>query len=233
MLIAILMVLLLAPLLPAADLDTLLRNMDAAAAGFQGLQANVAWVKYTAFVDIKSTEEGVIHVRRNKDRSVDMMIEFQQIRDGEKPPRPYNYFVSVRGTKAQIYRPRINEVQEYDVSKSKEILDQVLLLGFGTAGRYLEENYQITLKGEEQAAGEETVKLELVPKSKELLAKIPRLEMWVSKSTWHPVQEKLYEVNAGDYRLYTYTAIVFNPPLQESQFRLQLPRNVKKVSPQK
>lgn len=224
----------LAPTLPAAvDLQTLLRNMDAAAAKFQGLQAHVEWVKYTAVVDIKSAEEGKILARRNKDRSVDVMIEFERRRDGAAPPQPYNYFVSVNGTKAQIYRPRIATVEEYDVSKSKDILDQVLLLGFGTAGRYLEDNYKITLQGEEAAAGEETVKIELIPKSEELLKKIPRLEMWVSKSKWHPVQEKLYEVNSGDYRLHTYTGIVFNPPQKDSQFRIKLPGNVKRVTPQK
>jgi outer membrane lipoprotein-sorting protein len=217
--------LLLVPTVSAAvDLPTLLRNMDAAAAKFQGLRARVKWVKYTAIVDVKSVEQGTILARRNKDRSVDVMIEFDQ---------PYSYFVSVRGTKAQIYRPRTATVEEYDVSKSKDILDQVFLLGFGTAGRFLEENYKITLEGEESAAGEETVKLELIPKSGELLKKIPRLEMWISKTKWHPVQEKLYEVNSGDYRLHTYTDIVFNPPLKDSQFHLKLPGNVKKVRPQK
>jgi outer membrane lipoprotein-sorting protein len=230
--------LVLAPASKAAvDLQTVLRNMDATAAKFQGLEAHVEWVKYTAIVDVKSIEEGTILARRNKDRSVDVMIEFNSRStvsgDRSSPKEPYNYFVSVRGTKAQIYRPRIATVEEYDVSKSKEVLDQVLLLGFGTAGSFLEQNYKITLKGEESAAGEETVKLELIPKSEELLKKIPRLEMWVSKSKWHPVQEKLYEVNSGDYRLHTYTDIVLNPPLKDSQFRLKLPGNVKKVTPQK
>ena len=223
----------LVPALPAAvELQTVLRNMDATAAKFQGLEAHVEWVKYTAIVDSKSVEDGKILARRNKDRSVDVLIEFEHaVVNGTRTP--YNYFVSVRGTKAQIYRPRIATVEEYDVSKSKDILDQVLLLGFGTAGRYLEENYNVTLKGEETAAGEETVKLELIPKSEELLKKIPRLEMWISKSKWHPVQEKLYEANSGDYRLHTYTGIVFNPPLNDSLFRLKLPGNVKKVNPQK
>jgi outer membrane lipoprotein carrier protein len=223
--LAAFLALFLAPALPGAvDLQTVLRNMDAASAKFKGLRANVEWVKYTAIVDVKSAESGTIQARRNKDSSVDVMIEFT---------KPYAYFVSVRGTKAQIYRPRTATVEEYDVSKSKDLLDQVLLLGFGTAGRFLEQNYKLTLQGEETAAGEDTVKIELVPKSEELLKKIPRLEMWISKSKWHPVQEKLYEVNSGDYRLHTYTDIVFNPPQKDDQFRLKLPGNVKKVTPQK
>jgi outer membrane lipoprotein-sorting protein len=212
----------------AVDQETVLRNMDATAAKFQGLKANVEWVKYTAIVGVKSAEQGEVIARRNKNKSVDVMIEFKT-QDG----KPYNYFVTVQGAKAQIYRPQIATVEEYDVSKSKDLMDQVLLLGFGTSGSYLEKNYSVTIKGEETAAGEETVKLELVPKSEELMKKIPRLEMWVSKSKWHPVQEKLYEQNSGDYRLHTYTNIVFNPPLKDSQFRLNLPGNVKKVSPQK
>ncbi|MEX2302816.1 MAG: outer membrane lipoprotein-sorting protein [Bryobacterales bacterium] len=219
---------LISTLSAAVDQETVLRNMDATAAKFQGLKANVEWVKYTAIVGVKSAEQGEVIARRNKNKSVDVMIEFKT-QDG----KPYNYFVTVQGAKAQIYRPQIATVEEYDVSKSKDLMDQVLLLGFGTSGSYLEKNYNVTIKGEETAAGEETVKLELVPKSEELMKKIPRLEMWVSKSKWHPVQEKLYEQNSGDYRLHTYTNIVFNPPLKDSQFRLKLPGNVKKVNPQK
>jgi outer membrane lipoprotein-sorting protein len=224
------LVLLLAPVLNAAvDLETVLTNMDATAAKFQGLKADLEWVKYVSIVDIKSSEQGLVLARRNKDKSVDLMIEFKT-QDG----KPYNYFVTVQASKAQIYRPQIATVEEYDVSaKSKDLMDQVLLLGFGPSGSYLKKNYNITLKGEEQAAGEETVKLELIPKSKELLEKIPRLEMWVSKSNWHPVQDKLYEQNSGDYRVHTYTNIELNPPLKDSQFRLNLPGNVKKVRPQK
>lgn len=221
--------LLLAPALNAAvDLETVLGNMDATSAKFQGFRANLEWVKYVAIVDIKSTEQGVVLARRNKDKSVDLMIEFKT-QDG----KPYNYFVTVQGSKAQIYRPQIATVEEYDVSKSKDLMDQVLLLGFGPSGSYLKKNYNVTLKGEEEAAGEETVKLELIPKSEEMKKKIPRLEMWVSKTTWHPVQDKLYEQNSGDYRLHTYTDIELNPPLKDSQFRLNLPGNVKKVRPQK
>jgi outer membrane lipoprotein-sorting protein len=215
----------LAPaLLAQENLQAVLRNMDKTAAAFRGLQADVEWVKYTAIVDVKTVEKGKAAVRRGKGGAVDILIEFTD---------PYPYFLSVHGTDVQIYRPRINEVQQYDLSKSRETLDQALLVGFGTAGSFLEKHYHVTFKGEEPAAGEVAVKLELVPKSEEMKKNVPKLEMWVSKRTWHPVQEKLHEPNAGDYRLYTYTKITLNPPLKDSQFRLDLPKNVKRVSPQK
>lgn len=219
-----LLVLLLAPALPAADLDAVLANMDKASSGFQSMQAGVRWVKYTALVDDETTEEGTIIVRRAKNKGVDLLIEFQ---------KPYPYYLAIQGTKVEIYRPKIAEVQEYDLSKKREMLDQALLLGFGTAGKFLSENYNVKLIGEEQAAGHDTVKLELVPKSPEMLKNIPRIEMWISKAAWQPVQQKMWQPAKGDYRLYTYTNIKPNPTLQDKAFQLKIPKGVKRVYPQR
>ena len=219
-----LLVLLLAPVLPAAGLDAVLANMDKASSGFQSMQAGVRWVKYTALVDDETAEEGVIVVRRAKNKGVDLLIEFQ---------KPYPYYLAIQGTKVEIYRPKIAEVQEYDLSKKREMLDQALLLGFGTAGKFLSENYNVKLIGEEQAAGHDTVKLELVPKSPEMLKNIPRIEMWISKAGWQPVQQKMWQPAKGDYRLYTYTNIKQNPTLQDKAFQLKIPKGVKRVYPQR
>ena len=208
----------------AADLDTILANMDRASGAYRGMQAWVSWVKYTDIVEDLSTEEGIIKVLKDKKGQLQLMIEFH---------KPYPYFVSIQGTKVEIYRPRIATVEEYDVSKSKDTLEQALLLGFGTAGRFLSEHYELELAGEEEAAGEPAVKLELVPKAEKMRASMSRLEMWISKSLWQPVQQKLYGPNPGDYRLYTYTDIKLNPPLKESALRLKIPRKVKRVFPQR
>jgi len=208
----------------AAELDTLLANMDRASDAYRGMQAQVTWIKYTDMVEDKSTEEGIIKVLKDKKGQVSLLIEFQ---------RPYPYFVSIQGTKVEIYRPRIATVEEYDVSKSKDTLEQALLLGFGTAGRFLSKHYEIKLAGEEDAAGEASIKLELVPKTEKMRESMSRLEMWISKSQWQPVQQKLYGPNPGDYRLYIYTGITLNPPLKDSALRLKIPRKVKRVFPQR
>jgi len=208
----------------AIELDTLLANMDRASDAYQGMQAQVSWIKYTDIVEDTSTEEGIIKVLKDKKGQVNLLIEFQ---------KPYPYFVSIQGTKVEIYRPRIATVEEYDVSKSKDTLEQALLLGFGTAGRFLSKHYDLELAGEEDAAGEATVKLKLVPKTEKLRESMSGLEMWISKSQWQPVQQKLYGPNPGDYRLYTYTNIMLNSPLKESDLRLKIPRKVKRVFPQR
>lgn len=221
---AFFLVLLLAPALPAADLDTVLASMDKASSGFQSMQADVRWVKYTALVDDESVDEGTIIVRRAKNKGVDLLIDFQ---------KPYSYYLAIQGTKVEIYRPKIAEVQEYDLSKKREMLDQALLLGFGTAGKFLSENYNVKLIGEEQAAGHDTVKLELAPKSADMQKNIPRIEMWISKASWQPVQQKMWQPAKGDYRLYTYTNIKPNPVLQDKAFQLKIPKGVKRVYPQR
>jgi outer membrane lipoprotein-sorting protein len=108
-----------------------------------------------------------------------------------------------------------------------------LLLGFGTAGKFLRENYSLKLIGEEQAAGQDAVKLELVPKSEEMLRNIPRIEMWISKTSWQAVQQKMWQPAKGDYRLYTYTGIKQNPALPDKAFQLKIPKGVKRVYPQR
>ena len=218
------LVTLLIPSLSAIELEAVLARMDAAAQGFRAMQADVRWLKYTDIVEDESIEEGVIRVMRDNKKQINLFIEFQ---------KPYPYFVSVRGAKVEIYRPKIATVEEYDLSKSREMLEQALLLGFGTAGGFLRENYQLKMGGEENAAGEAAVRLELVPKSEKLRGNMPRLEMWVSTSDWQPVQEKIYGANPGDYRLYTYTKIKRNPPMKDSALKLKIPGKVKRIFPQR
>ena len=215
---------LLVPSLPAVELDVLLTRMDKASEGFRAMRADVRWLKYTDIVEDESIEEGVIRVLRARNKQFNLLIEFQ---------KPYPYFVSVRGTKVEIYRPKIATVEEYDLSKSREMLEQALLLGFGTAGRVLRENYELKMQGEEKAAGTAAVKIELVPKSEKMRANMPRLEMWISTSDWQPVQEKIYGANPGDYRLYTYTNVERNPPMKESAMKLKIPGKVKRIFPQR
>ncbi len=207
-----------------SDLETLLARMDGAAAEFRGMRAKLRWVKYTAIVEDESVEEGVIKVLRGKEGEFRLLVEFHT---------PYSYFFAVRGEKAEIYRPRIATVEEYDLSNSKAALEQALLLGFGTGGRFLSEHYDVTWGGREAAAGEATVKLELVPKDEKMAQRIPRLEMWVATASRQPVQQKLYLPTPGDYRLYTYTEIARNPRLRGADLRLKIPRGVKRVYPQR
>ncbi len=214
-----------AALLQAAPgLDAVLSHMDAAAAQWKGMRANAVWTKYVSLVDDKSVESGTIVVQRVSPSRIDMLIEFTE---------PNHYFLSVKDTKVEIYKPKIATVEVYDLSKSREKLRQALMLGFGASGKFLAEHYNVSLAGEEAAAGEESVKLELRPKADETARSFEKIEMWVAKKTWQPVEQKVYETSPGDYRIYSYSAVESNPRFPRGSFKLKLAPGTSRVFPQR
>ena len=208
----------------AVSLETVYSNMDRAAASFRGMEAKVEWVAYTALVDDKSVEAGAMKVRRPAAGDADLVIHFTE---------PYPKDVLITGAQVEIYKPKIKTVEEYDLSDSKDKINQALLVGFGASGKTIRESYDVKLLGEETVTGEPTVHLELIPKDAETRKSLKKLEMWVSTKSWQSVQQKLIQDSSGDYRLYTYTDIELNPALKDSDFKLDLPRGVKRISPRK
>ena len=71
-----------------------------------------------------------------------------------------------------------------------------------------------------------------MPKSAEVRKNLKKLELWIPESDGYPVQQKIY-LAAGDYRLFTYTNVKMNPPLSDSDLRLRVPKDTKRVSPQR
>ena len=213
-------------LLPARGqtLPSVLSRMDEAAATFESLTAHVRILKHTDIVKDETVDEGTIWVKRVKPRVSRLLIEFTV---------PDRYYLRVSEKKAEIYRPRIATVEEYDVSKFRDLADQLWLLSFGAAGRDLTSRYQVSWKGPDPVAGNPASKLELIPKSPQMLQHVPRIEMWISSTNWQPVQQKFYEITPGDFRLYTYTEVKLNPPLPESRLRLPLEPGTKRIQPQK
>ena len=218
-----LLFLLLAPL-EAESLESVLGRMDQAAASFQSLTAHVRSVRYTAIVNDETVDEGTIWVKRVKPGVMRLLIDFTV---------PDTYYVAVSEKKAEVYRPKVSTLEEYDITRYGDLKDQLLLLSFGAGGRDLTSHYSVTLKGNESVAGKPAVKLELIPKSKQLLEHVPRIEMWVSISSWQPVQQKVYDVTPGDYRLSTYTNIKLNVPIPDSRLRIRTAPGTRKVQPQK
>ncbi len=210
---------------PAADssLAATLARMDEAAGKFKGLQADVQKVAHTAVINEDSTDAGTIVVKRPNPHDIRVLIDF-------KTPNPKQ--VMIAGVKAAFYYPRINTVQEYNLGKSRSLVEQFMLLGFGSNSQDLESAYSIRLGGPETVAGQQTTRLELIPKSPDVLAHLKRVDLWISDTMGIAVQQKLYETG-GDYLLATYTNIKLRPNLPDSAVKLDLPKSVKREYPQK
>jgi outer membrane lipoprotein-sorting protein len=139
--------------------------------------------------------------------------------------------VAFQGRKLEIYYPKIETVQEYDVGKNKNLLDQFLLLGFGSTSKELESAYDIRVAGPETVAGQKTTRLELIPKSSDVQQHLKKVELWIAESGY-PAQQKFY-LPAGDYSLVTYINLKPNVDMPDSALKLKLPKNVKREYPQR
>jgi outer membrane lipoprotein-sorting protein len=208
---------------PAQDLGSALALLDRSSAGFRGMVAQVSKVSYTHVIQDNSEESGRITLFRAGPRDLRMLVEFE---------RPEVRAVAFANRKVQVFYPKIATVQEYDLGKQGALVDQFLLLGFGTSGRELLKTYDIGYGGGATTGGVKTQRLELVPKSEEARRHVRRSEMWISESEGIPVQLKVHQPSK-DYVLITYTSVQLNPPLAADAVKLKLPKGVKKEYPQK
>jgi outer membrane lipoprotein-sorting protein len=206
----------------AANLDQLLSKMDSAAAAFQAMTADIQRVSHTAVIDTNETDEGNVKVKRAS-KNLRMVTELT---------KPDPKFLAVDGSKAELFLPKLNRVEEYDLGKNRGMVEQFFLLGFGMPRKDIEQDYTVKLAGEETAGGEKTVKIELTPKSTQLLQHLKKAELWINPNTGYPVQQKFYQAG-GDYHLVTYSNLKINPSVPDSALKLKLPKGVERVRPQK
>ncbi len=210
------------PATAASTAQQVLARMDKAAIGFRGVRASITRVKYTAILDDRSEELGSMVIRR-AGNSLESRIEI------EKPnPR----MVAFSGNKVEIYYPKINTVQEFDIGKNRGLVDQFLLLGFGGSGKDLSSAYRVTVKGEETVNGVAATHLLLTPKSTKVKQLLKQVEIWVPDGQAHPIRQKFTEPS-DDYMEVSYRDVKLNPALTNQDVRLQLPADVKREFPQR
>jgi outer membrane lipoprotein-sorting protein len=207
----------------ASDLRQALARIDQAASGFKGLTAKIRKTDYTAVIKESAEESGQITLRRPKHKELKMLAEFTA---------PDQRAVAFEGRKVQIYYPRILTVQEYDLGKQSSLVDQFLVLGFGSTSQELQRTYDIKYVGEEPVNGEKCYRLELIPKSEEARQHVRLIEIWISAEDGLTQQQKIHQPSR-DHKLITYSEIKLNPPLTDDSTRLRLPKGVKKETPQK
>jgi outer membrane lipoprotein-sorting protein len=198
--------------------DSVLAMMDKSAADFRSLTADIEHIKYTDVVKDTSTETGQIFVRRDQK----MRIEITK-------PDPRTILRS--GDSLYVFTPKINRVEEYDLGKNRAMVDQYVLLGFGTKSQEVLKSYNVSLTAEEELDQRKTLVLELTPKSDDIRRQITKIEMWIDEASWLPIQQKFYEAAAGDYFLFHYSDIKKNLKISDSKFKQDWPKDVNRVKP--
>lgn len=200
-------------------LGEVLNQLDREAKTFESLSAKVDRTKVTVVVNDRSTQTGDIYVRRDGKMRLNLNKPDQRV-------------ILRTGDHLYIYNPLISQVEEYDLSKHREQVDQFLLLGFGSSAHELEKAYLMTLMGEQSLDGRKTVLLELTPKAESVRNQIAKIQLWIDESSWLPVQQKFFEAGTQDYFIIRYSNIVRNAPLSASLFKPRWPKGTKKIKPQ-
>jgi len=200
------------------SLEAVLRELDAAAKNFHSLSADMERTKVTVVVHDKSTEDGSILVHGDK-----MLLEM-------KPPDARTILRT--GDSLFVYTPGLKRVEEYNLSQHRAVVDQYLLLGFGTSGHEIQKSYLVVLLGEPMVGDRKTAELELTPKSQEALNQISKIQIWLDESSWLPVQQQFNETGSGDYFTIRYSKMVRNPKISDAQFKPKWPKGTETVKPQ-
>jgi outer membrane lipoprotein-sorting protein len=199
-------------------LSNVLEELDVSAKNFHSLSADVERTKVTVVVNDRSTESGTILVRGDK-----MLLDL-------KTPDPRTILRS--GDTLYVYTPGLKRVEEYNLGKNRALVDQFLLLGFGTNGKELRKGFAITVLREEKLDDRKTVVLELTPKSEAVRNQYAKMQIWLDESNWLPVQQQFYEAGSGDYSIVRYSKMVRNPGIDDSQFKPHWPKGTERVKPQ-
>lgn len=216
-----------APVSPKGTLQAILARMDKAAVTFKAMSSQVTYVTHTEVLDENNTETGTVTMKKVQAGEVQGLIDFVT---------PDKRTVAFEKRRLRIYYPKIKTVQEFDLGKHGEQLDQFLMIGFGTSGTALAKDYDMKVLGEETVKGEENVpaiRVELIPKTGDVRQYITRMELWIAAGgDPYPLQEKISQPS-GDYRLVTYHDLKINPPLKTDALQLKLPSGVKTEYPGK
>jgi outer membrane lipoprotein-sorting protein len=203
---------------PRWTTESVLQMMDKSASDFRSLTADIEHIKYTEVVKDTSTEIGQIFVRRDQK----MRIEFT---------KPDPRVILRSGDSLFVFTPKINRVEEYNLGKNRALVDQYVLLGFGTKSQNMEKSYDIALSGEEEIDLHKAFVLTLTPKSEDVRKQITKIQIWLDSSSWLPIQQKFFEAGSGDYFLFKYSNMMKNLKISDSKFKPDWPKNATRVKP--
>jgi outer membrane lipoprotein-sorting protein len=215
---AALCALLAVPSLAAEDPQTILARMDQASLTFKAMTADVETTTFTKVIDDKAVQNGKLTMQRLKGKGTRAILDFSS----EKDSRVIYLFNNT----VRFYYPKLKLYQDIDVGKSSDVLNQFLLLGFGSSGKELMDNYQITSAGNENIAGRETTKLSLEPKSASAKETLIKVDVWIPQGEAYPIQQQFFKPS-GNYVTVLYSNFRLNPPIKGA-LEFKLPQGTKK-----
>src|SRR5580704_15776911 len=128
-----LLICLSAEMAPCQTVDGFLARMDRFSPTFTGAKATIRSTVHGRGMPDDDVETGTILVKRSGGKT-QFRIDFKE---------PNIYSAAMHDQVAEVYHPKLNEIDVYDLSAYKDVAEKLFLLGFGMPGRELADNYEI------------------------------------------------------------------------------------------
>lgn len=196
----------------ADDLQTVLRQLDAAAANFHTASADFEFdsIQTDPFPDT-DVQKGVVYYERSG-KNFRMGVHINQVNG-----RPVPKVVVLSGGVIRLYEALPNQVTTLTKLSQYE---NWFMLGFGASGKELAEKWDIQYLGKETMDGIRTDKLELVPKDPSIRKNLPKVTVWLDTAHGVSVQQD-FDEGQGQSRHCRYFNIVVNHSLPGDAFKFK------------
>jgi outer membrane lipoprotein-sorting protein len=214
----------------SANLESVLRRMDAASANFRSAQAEFEWDNYQRVIDeVVDVQTGTVYYRRES-KDIEMMANVKKAGPSASDTKPEPKYVLFSEGKVRMYEPKIDRVTVYDLGKNKADLESYLVLGFGGSGQDLQKAFDVSFQGTEKIGEVNAAKLQLIPKSEGVKKYYNRMVLWIDTDKGVLVQQQLFAPQ-GDYRLCKYTGIKVNEKVSDEVFKLKTTGKTQTIAP--
>jgi outer membrane lipoprotein-sorting protein len=198
-----------------ADLASVLQQMDASAAKFQDVAADIAVDNYTAVVQDHEYQKGTTAFRRTGS-GMEMVTHLKA--NGQ----PYADLL-YRNGELDYYNPIQKQETVFSAGANKQEYDSLLATGFGATGKELSAAWTVTFQGTEKLDGVQTAKLDLVSKDAKIRENYSHLTIWVDVSRDISLKQAMFQPS-GDSRTVTYSNVRYNTHVKSDLFKLDIPR---------
>jgi outer membrane lipoprotein-sorting protein len=206
--------------LAADNLDSVLRQLDAAAANFHTTAVDFEFDSVsTVPIYDKDVQKGTAYYKRDGS-NFQMAAHIREV-NGKPVPKTYTYSDGV----FRLYEQLPNQVTT--LSKFNRY-QSWFMLGFGASGKDLAEKWDISYLGPEKMDGVTTQKLELVAKDPTVRKNISKVTVWMDTDRGVSLQ-LIFDEGQGQSLTCHYSNIRMNQALPAEDFTFKTDKQTRYV----
>ena len=206
----------------SANLDAVLKQLDAASAKFQSAEADFRWDQFERVVQATTTQSGSIYFEREKGANAVQM--------GAVIGSPAAKVLQYQAGVLRVFDSGPNQLTELTAGANRAQYESFLTLGFGGSGKDLAAAWTIKDDGSEPMSdGSGTIpveKLELVSKDPNARNTFQQVVIWVDLKRAISLKQQ-FLTPSGDMKTAVYTHVRYNQKVNTGKYAIKTDKNTK------